>query len=309
MLKGAISIDLDTLNTHLKGKGLKKGGYDFLEFKEGIENFLKLLEEFGIKATFFIVGRDLLYPQNVGVVKTIVEKGHEVASHSMNHIQGFRLLGKEEKEREIAEAEEIIFEKTGKKPVGFRAPGWNIDDEALGILKSRKYLYDSSIFPSYLNPVLKLMHFTSMRKRPSPDRTTLGKIKYIFSPSLPHFPFKEDNFIELPISVTPLARLPFFATLLLKTGFGIFNVSYKMIKLWKKPIIYEFHLFDFVDFEKPEFKDQIPSKTEKGVYVPQSIHVPFREKWETFRKALEIMSKDYQFETLENLAKNFVMKK
>lgn len=310
MLKGAISIDIDTLSTHFKGQGLRKGKYDFLDFKLGIDNFLKLLDEFKIKATFFLVGKDLLHPQNDEIARKIVGAGHEIANHSMNHIQGFRLLSKEEKNKEIEEGEKIIFEKTGKKPVGFRAPGWNINDEAFEILKSRNYLYDSSVFPSYFNPGLKFLHFISMWDRPKEDRTTLGEMKYSFSSTLPSLLLdkNEKKLVEFPIAVTPVIRLPFFATFLLKTGLNLFKVSYDLIKFWQRPIIFEFHLFDFVDFEKPEFKDQIPKKSEKGVYIPQSIYTPFNRKWNLFHKAMSIMAKDYQFETIENLAKDYLKK-
>ncbi|MDD2696641.1 MAG: polysaccharide deacetylase family protein [Candidatus Pacebacteria bacterium] len=308
MLKGAISIDIDTLNTHFKGQGLKKENYDFSDFRQGIDNFLKLLAEFKIKATFFIVGRDLLFPQNVEIVQKIIKDGHEVANHSMNHIQGFRLLGEKEKGEEIREGEMIILEKTKKKPVGFRAPGWNIDDKVFELLKLRNYLYDSSVFPSYFNPALKFLHFTSMANRSGADRTTLGEMKYSFSPAAPYlFPGENGKkLVEFPISVTPVIRLPFFATFSLKTGLKLFNVSYNLMKFWRRPIIFEFHLFDFIDFEKPEFKDQIPSKSERGVYVPQSIHTPFNKKWDLFHKIISIMAKDYKFETMENLAKDYL---
>jgi len=316
MLKGAISIDLDTLNTHLKGFGLKKEKYDFFDFSSGIDNFLKLLDEFNIKATFFVVGKDLLHQQNIETLFKVVESGHEIANHSMNHIQDFRLLDKKQKTEEIQKSEELIFEKINKRTVGFRTPGWNISDDVIDILKSRNYLYDSSIFPSFLNPVLKFLHFTSMRGRGKIDRTTLGKLKYSFAPSTPYFParnsfLRKDNnskFIEFPISVTLIFRFPFFATFLLKTGSDIFKVSYQLMKLLQKPIIYEFHLFDFVDFEKLEFKNQIPKKSEQGVYIPQSIHTSFEKKWNLFHEAMSIMTKDYEFDTLENLAKHYLHK-
>jgi len=308
MLKGAISIDIDTLNTHFKGQGLKRENYNFSDFQQGIDNFLKLLDELKIRATFFIVGKDLLYPKNVEIVQKVAAAGHEIANHSMNHIQGFRLISEKEKGEEIRNGEIIIFEKTKKKPIGFRAPGWNINDKVLELLKSRNYLYDSSIFPSYFNPALKFLHFTSMRGRPKEDRTTLGEMKYSFSSTLPFFSSNKDGkkLVELPISVTPIIRLPFFATFLLKTGLNLFKVSYNLIKFWRRPIIFEFHLFDFVDFEKPEFLDQIPKKSEKGVYIPQSVYTSFDKKWNLFHKAMNIMTKDYKFETMENLAKDYL---
>lgn len=306
MLKAGISIDIDTLSTHFRGAGLRSGAYDFSDFRTGILNFLKFLGEFKIKATFFLVGRDLLNEQNIEVAKEILRQGHEIANHSMNHIQGFRHLDKISKENEISAGAKIIFEKLGVKAAGFRAPGWNIDPESLEILKDQRYIYDSSVFPSFLNPVLKFMHYSAMNRRPAGDRTTLGKIGYMFSNPLPHL--LSNGLVELPISTTPVFRIPFFATFLLKTKISIFNKSLDMMKYFQRPIIYEFHLFDFVDFNLPELSRQIPSKKDKGVYIPQSIHAPFKEKWSLFYFAMSVMAKDYNFTPLTNIAHNYLKK-
>jgi len=316
MLKGAITIDLDTLSVHLKGHGLKRKQYDFLDFKLGMENLLKFFDEFGIKTTLFVIGKDLIPAQNTEAILKAVEKGHEIANHSMNHVQGFRLLNKQEKEKELQQAEKIIIEKTKIKPVGFRAPGWNINDEMVEILKKNDYLYDSSIFPSFLNIPLKVLHYLTMSSRPFPDRTTLGSLKYSLSSPFPHKVSKnslskkgQQPLIEFPVSVTPIIRLPFFATFQLKTGLNLFKFSYQLMKTWQRPIIYEFHLFDFVDFDLPGFADQIPKKTDKGIYLPQSIHTSFKDKWTLFHEVLSTMTQDYKFDTLENLAKEYLNKK
>ncbi len=48
------------------------------------EKFLELLDRYQVKATFFVLGEQVrLRPQ---VAKEIVEKGHEIASHTMTHI-------------------------------------------------------------------------------------------------------------------------------------------------------------------------------------------------------------------------------
>ncbi|MBI1971525.1 MAG: polysaccharide deacetylase family protein [Candidatus Wildermuthbacteria bacterium] len=311
-LRGSISIDIDTLKTHFKGFGLKRGEYDFSDFREGMKNFLDFLDPFNIKATFFIVGRDLLVEQNIPILREAVRRGHEIANHTMNHVQGFRLLSSREKEKEVELSERLIEQHVGQRPVGFRNPGWNINNDMVEILGRRGYLYDSSIFPSFLNPLLKLMHYRAMSDRPFPDRTTLGRMEYMFAPVRPYHPslssFSKKGtapLIEFPLPVVPGIRVPFFATFLLKTGLPFFKISYAALKALKRPIIYEFHLFDFVDFEQPHFIDQIPSKAQAGSYIPQSIHTPFAVKHDLFRRAVEIMAKDYQFDTIEHLARKF----
>jgi hypothetical protein len=274
----------------------------------GLENFCRFLEPFGIKATLFMVGEDFKQAQNIPYIKAVIAEGHEIANHTLTHPQGFRLLSQKDKEAEIAGMEEICQQVTGKWPVGFRAPGWNISDDALPILKRRGYLYDSSVFPSSLNLLLKFLHWRSMNSRSGGDRTTLGHLRYMLAPTQPYRTADNslgrcgnDSFIEFPVTVTPVLRLPFFATFLLATGLELFKVCYQMLRAWGWPIQYQFHLSDFVDYSHPELEDQVPKGN--GVYVPQALRTPLKTKWALFERALEMMAKDYQFETLEQWAK------
>jgi hypothetical protein len=203
--------------------------------------------------------------------------------------------------------EEICLQVTGKRPVGFRSPGWNVSNDALPILKRRGYLYDSSIFPSSLNLLLKFLHWRSMGARASEDRTTLGHLRYMLAPVQPYITTDTDlgrrgntGLVELPVTVVPILRLPFFATYLLATGFEFFRVCYHILKAMGSPIQYQFHLSDFVDYNHPELEKQVPRGN--GVYVPQALKTPLNKKWDLFERALQMMVRDYEFVTLETWA-------
>ena len=48
---------------------------------------LDLLERYGVKATFFMVGDNISkYPE---IFRLVVEKGHRMGNHTFNHIRGF----------------------------------------------------------------------------------------------------------------------------------------------------------------------------------------------------------------------------
>jgi len=308
MLEGAISCDVDTLASIYKGHDLRRpGGYTYAEFRMGLEHFCRLLEPFGIRATLFMVGEDFHQPQNIPTIKAVVTEGHEVANHTLTHAQGFRLLSPQAKEAEIAGMEEICQQVTGKRPVGFRSPGWNIGSDALPILKRRGYLYDSSVFPSLLNPLLKFLHWRSMSGRSRKERTTLGHLRYMLAPTQPYRTAEDslgrrgnDGLVEFPVTVVPLVRIPFFATFLLATGLALFKVCYRMLKALGRPIQYQFHLSDFVDYSHPELEGQVPRGSD--VYVPQALRTPLKRKWTLFEQALAMMTEDYEFVTLEQWA-------
>ncbi len=305
----AITSDIDTLNSIYKGYDCRRpGGYTYAELHMGLENFSRFLEPFQIKTTLFMVGDDFRHAKNLPYIKAIVGEGHEIANHTLSHAQSFRVLTPEAKEAEISGMEEICLQATGRRPVGFRSPGWNISDDALPILKRRGYLYDSSIHPTSLMPLLKFLHWWTMSSRSEEDRTTMGRLSYMFSPAQPYRTTDKklgqrgkNGLVEFPLTVVPIVRLPFFATFLLATGLQFFKTCYRLVRVLRWPIQYSFHLSDFVDYLHPELRDQVPRG--RGVYVPQALRTPLKKKWDLFERALGMMAEDYEFDTLERWAK------
>ncbi|MFC1975142.1 polysaccharide deacetylase family protein [Chloroflexota bacterium] len=308
MLQAAISSDIDTLASIYQGYGCRRPkGYTYTEFRMGLENFSRFLEPYGINSTLFMVGNDFRQPENIPYIKSMVAEGHEIANHTMTHAQGFRLLSPEQKEAEISGMEEICRQVIGQRPVGFRSPGWNMGDDAIPILKRRGYLYDSSIHPTLLMPLLKFLHWWSTSDRLGGDRTTMGHLYYMLAPRYPYHTTAnrlgrrgQDGLVEIPLTVMPFVRLPFWATFLLATGLEFFKFCYRLLKAMEIPIQYQFHLSDFVDYGHPELADQLPNKS--GVYVPQALKVPLKQKWGLFARAMDIIAADYTFTTLENWA-------
>lgn len=108
---------------------------------------LDLLDEYGVKATFFTLG--WVAEQHPKLIREIHQRGHEVACHGYNHrltydlsLQEFR----EDTKRSKALIEEII----GTSIVGYRATSYSLTEKtfwALDILIQEGFTYDSSIFP------------------------------------------------------------------------------------------------------------------------------------------------------------------
>lgn len=113
----------------------------------GLAKLLRLLEEAGAKATFFILG--YLAEEFPEVVLEIQNHGHEIGTHGYSH----KLIYKQDMKefaRELRCSIEIIEGITGKKPLGFRAPFFSITQNsmwAIDVMVSEGIVYDSSIFP------------------------------------------------------------------------------------------------------------------------------------------------------------------
>jgi peptidoglycan/xylan/chitin deacetylase (PgdA/CDA1 family) len=80
---------------------------------------LDLLKERGIKATFFVIGKNVAeFPD---IAKRIVDEGHEIANHSWSHPQ-LTKLGPAAFAAEIAQTNDAIEKATGVRPVVMRPP-------------------------------------------------------------------------------------------------------------------------------------------------------------------------------------------
>jgi polysaccharide deacetylase family protein (PEP-CTERM system associated) len=108
---------------------------------------LHLLESAGCRATFFVLG--YVAERHPGLVQRIHRAGHEIAYHGWDHELVYELTP--EKFRKILkQGIECLEDLTGKRPAGFRAPQWSINDRslwALEILAEEGFLYDSSMTP------------------------------------------------------------------------------------------------------------------------------------------------------------------
>lgn len=77
---------------------------------------LNTLREFGIKATFFMVGENVSkYPH---LYQQIVDEGHQVGNHSFNHISGFR-HSHDEYRQNVEKANELIHSRFFRPPHGW----------------------------------------------------------------------------------------------------------------------------------------------------------------------------------------------
>ena len=98
---------------------------------------LDILEEKGVKkATFFLSGE--WAEEHPKIVKRIVDLGFEVGSHGYKHVNYSR-LSEEEIKTQMAKANQILHELTGKKPSLIRTPNGDFDKRVLRIADQMKY--------------------------------------------------------------------------------------------------------------------------------------------------------------------------
>jgi len=100
------------------------------------EQILDILEEYGIRATFFIIGVNAEnYPESL---QKIVDSGCEIGNHTYSHVR-LTGLSEDEIEKEIKKCENVLYDMTGKRPTVFRPPQGFISDNLLPVVSRNGY--------------------------------------------------------------------------------------------------------------------------------------------------------------------------
>lgn len=124
-----------------------------------MNRFFGLSDRYRFKYSIYVIGRDLQDPERAARVREWAAAGHEIGNHTWSHPLNLGALKSQEIRDEIERAHEIISKTIGHEPKGFIAPAWCTSSEVLKTLKSLRYVYDTSGFPSWfmLPFVAKLM--------------------------------------------------------------------------------------------------------------------------------------------------------
>ena len=100
---------------------------------EDTPELIRILDSYGVKATFFVVGDWVRkYPESV---KALAKAGHEVMNHS-NHHDHFNPLSTQQITADVTACAEEIEKVTGVWPTLFRCPYGEYDDHVIAAVNS-----------------------------------------------------------------------------------------------------------------------------------------------------------------------------
>jgi len=274
---GTLQVDVDDLWVYYESIGLPTpGNAPAQAYLEGIPRLLDLFDRFGVRATFFVCGRDL--PAQTHVVVEMARRGHEIANHSTGHRNGFARLSSAEKRADIAATGELIAQATGRQPVGFKSPGFSFSPDLLAVLADLGYLYDSSLLPTPYAPLLRSL-YQGLSAR-AIDPTHFGQATNGLAPLTPYRPdparpyrrmgnegaesrktqhteaktgTREPQisdisaFWEAPVTTMPITRLPMHSTFVLRSGRWLFDLGLALVRARGLPVNYLLHAADVLD--------------------------------------------------------------
>jgi hypothetical protein len=208
----SISLDLDNLWSYQKTHG--DAGWDaFPSYLDTLSDIvLERLRKHDLTITFFVVGQDAALEKNHRALRALADAGHEIGNHSFLHEPWLHRYSPAEIDAEIGNAETHIEKATGKRPRGFRGPGFSMSAETLRVLARRGYTYDCSTFPTFIGALARAYYFWNSRNLSPEERKKreylFGKFTDGLRPLKPYAWEIEPRLIEIPVTTMPVFRVP-----------------------------------------------------------------------------------------------------
>ena len=263
------------------------------QFEQNVETipeiieFLDLLDQLEIKATFFVLVTAL--NGNLDILKEIVRRGHAIACHGFDHEM---LYNKENTrfEKEVSEAKRILEESLDVDIYGYRAACFSMDDAKLDILSKVGYRYDSSYIKFEQHELYGDLNLSNFEKIDDLVHCKKGFVEY-------EIPTLKIGKFYLPISGGGYLRLfPYPLLLLLIKRFAKYQNNFLLylhpfeLTSIRLPLPKEISLID--RFRVSVGRKRNMKKLKKVLLLLKSMGAEFRtldedmkerlEKWRTF---------------------------
>ena len=215
----AVSVDLDEIPSYHAIHGLpapvgpsRDAVYDVALAR--LESWANAL---GLPLTLFAIGADMARGENAARLRSLAAKGHEIGNHTLDHRYDLVRLDAVEMRRQVGVGAEVLAGATGTRPKGFRAPGYTVTDDLLSIVKDTGHEYDASVFPCPAYWLAKASAISAIALRGRKSRSIVDHPRVLLAPVVPYrmgnpYTHRGDGLVEIPVQVTPGARLPFIGT-------------------------------------------------------------------------------------------------
>lgn len=302
----SISVDLDEVPRYAAIHGVEApaGPGARAVYEKCVPRITAWFDDDSIRATFFAIGEDLEREENQRTIAGLHAAGHEIGNHSYHHHYDLTRRATADIGDEIRRGSTIIEQSCGTRPVGFRAPGYTVNDVLFGELEACGVEYDSSVFPCASYYAVKVAALGAIKLRGRKSSSILDRPGMLRAPREPYRigrPFWKQGhgLIELPIGVTPL-QLPYIGTSLVLGGDRLADwLSRQMLR--REFINIELHGFDLADASEDGLEALRPHRAD--------LRRSAAEKLRSLRTAVRVLrDAGYELVTLEEAARHFKAK-
>ena len=216
----SVSLDMDDLWTYLRTHGDPAWERLPTYLPRFVPRMLDALGEADATITCFLVGADAARDEAAALFRDVAARGHEIGNHTHWHEVWLPRYTEPELVAELDRAERAIEAATGRRPVGFRGPGFSWNPTLLDVLARRGYRYDASTLPTFIGPLARRYFLATARL--SADEAAargalFGEFRDGFRPLRPyHWELPGGRrLLEIPVTTVPGVRTPFHLSYLL----------------------------------------------------------------------------------------------
>jgi hypothetical protein len=250
--------------------------------------------------TLFAIGADLDRPESAARLRVLAGEGHAVENHSLRHRYDLSLEDSAAIALDIEQGARAIQRAIGSAPTGFRAPGYTVSDAMFDALEDVGVAFDSSVFPCPGYYAAKAFVLGAMRVQGRSSVSVLGSARVMAAPLRPYRPGRPwhergaRSFVELPIQVTPVLRLPVIGTSIALLGPA--GARWLARRCVGEPLVnIELHGIDFLD-ASDGLTDLLPYQHE--------LRIPLSRRLDALAAALDVFRQaGYSFVRLDEAAR------
>jgi peptidoglycan-N-acetylglucosamine deacetylase len=304
----AVSLDLDNKWSYMKTHG-DPGWEDFPSYLDIlVPQVFDFCDRLNLKITFFVVGQDAALEKNRKPLAEITSEGHDVGNHSYRHEPWLHLVPREQIREEVLLAEKAIEEATGRKPTGFRGPGFSWSKDLILVLKELGYLYDASTLPTWIGPLGRLYYFwkSDLTENERQNRDKLfGSFREVRLPVKPYYWTLPGGgrLLEIPVTTMPLLRVPIHFSYLLYLAqfsealmFAYLRTTVNLCRLTRTALSFLLHPLDFLS------GDEVP-----GLAFFPGMNIMKEKKGRVLGSVMEVLSGSFELVSIDTLARSFMV--
>ena len=156
MNRAFLTVDLEEWYhlDYLKGTNCRESGVRVLP---QIFDFLDMLDEEGVKVTFFCVAE--IADENAGLLREILRRGHALGCHGLDH-ELLTNKGLGQFVDETRRAKGMIEKAAGRAVTGYRASCFTMERDKLDAIRALGFTYDSSRIRFAQHPLYRNLDLT-----------------------------------------------------------------------------------------------------------------------------------------------------
>jgi hypothetical protein len=261
----------------------------------------ELLDRQGTLATFFVPGEDLLDGPTSMAVAELSRLGHEIGSLGQTADPSLSRRPAAAVADEVRRAGAAIETLTGKRPVGFRAPGLVTAPAIVEALEDQGYAYDSSVLPSPAYWSGRAAYHAGAgllgRRHAFPQDT--GAIA--LAPSGPYRPDPRrphrrgrGKIVEIPVGTAPITRFPFLGTFLVRMPRPAVAALYRAMRIgsFLHLAVSGLDVVDETDGVSPELASR-----------QRDLRIPWSARRQRLAEVLGWIRQDFEVVPLEEVAR------